>query len=167
MVNPTGNYLDDEKIDELRMALESQRQDYRARYSTYGSRSAVLLAGAGAFVGFIAGLEVSPGSKPNFFLLGALVCALLATIFATISLKPVDGLILRLSDAEYEIRDMTLKRSKEHLYRQELDIAKADEKLLSWRSKWLNRSIYLLVSSTVLLVAKALVPLIVSNLSFA
>lgn len=165
MKKSSGNCLENEKIDELRAALESQRQDYRARYSVYGSRGAVLLAGSGAFVGFIAGLDIGVALKPNIYLLGALVCALLATIFATISLKPIDGLILKLSDIEYEIRDMTINRTKEHIYRQELSVAKADEKLLFWRSKWMNRSIYLLVSSTVLLAGKSVVPLIFANLS--
>lgn len=164
--SPQKDNYEENKIDELRLLLESQRQDYRARFAAYGARSAVLIAGSGAFVAFLSGSNVYSDLRPSFYLVGALLFAVLSTIFAMISLKPVNGSILRLHELEYEIRDFNVPRMKEHLYRQELAVAKSDEKLLAWRSKWLGRSIYCLVLSAALLSAKVVIPLLSASMSF-
>lgn len=44
--SPQKDNYEENKIDELRLLLESQRQDYRARFAAYGARSAVLIAGS-------------------------------------------------------------------------------------------------------------------------
>ena len=166
MTESKSPFSSEQQLDLYSKALDNHRGDFRARYAAYGSRSAVLLAGAGAFIGFLSGIGEINTQKPDLFLIGSLTFAVLAAVFATISLKSADGEIIKLTELEIELHGKTEFETKDRIYRQELIVSTADEKLLEQRSKWLDKSIFMLLSSITCLALKIFVPLLAVALSF-